>query len=107
MATTPEGKVKAKVKKILEKYNVYYTMPATHGYGRSGVADFICCANGKFIVIECKAGGNKLTALQEREGDKVINASGMFLVITEDNVDNLEVHLLHVGFIGLLNPYKD
>jgi len=51
MATTPEGKVKAKVKKLLDEMKVYYFCPATGGYGRSGIPDFICCYNGKFLSI--------------------------------------------------------
>ena len=55
MATTPESKVKDKIVKILKKHSVYYFFPATHGYGRSGVPDIICCYRGQFVAIECKA----------------------------------------------------
>jgi len=64
---TPESKVKAAVVKLLKQNGVYYFFPATHGYGRSGVPDIVCCVKGKFLAIECKAGGNKPTALQEKE----------------------------------------
>ena len=53
---TPEAKVKASVVKLLKKYDVYHFFPATHGYGRSGVPDIICCFNSLFMGIECKAG---------------------------------------------------
>ena len=56
MATTPEAKVKAKIKAILKEHNVYYAMPIGTGYGNSGVPDFLCCVNGKFVAIEAKAG---------------------------------------------------
>ena len=52
---TPEAKVKASVVKLLKKHNIYYFFPATHGYGRSGVPDIICCFNSLFLAIECKA----------------------------------------------------
>ena len=68
---TPEGKVKKKVKALLDERGVYYFMPATAGYGRSGVPDIICCYRGYFLAIECKAGGNKPTALQLREMEMV------------------------------------
>ena len=60
---TPEAKVKASVVKLLKQYEVYYFFPATHGFGRSGVPDIVCCMNGIFLAIECKAGTGKLTRL--------------------------------------------
>ena len=41
-------------------------MPSTGGYGSSGVPDIITCYEGRFIGIECKANGNKPTALQQK-----------------------------------------
>lgn len=41
MATTPEGKVKKRVKEILDAMDAYYFMPTTAGYGRSGVPDIV------------------------------------------------------------------
>ena len=90
MAGTPESKVKISVVKILKQHNVYYFFPATHGYGRSGVPDIICCVNGKFIAIECKAGDNKPTALQELEISRIRAAKGIAAVINEDNIDLVE-----------------
>lgn len=87
MATTPEKKVKDKVVRILKDEGVYYFFPATHGFGRSGVPDIICCANGRFLAIECKAGTNKLTALQAREIETIRTAGGMAIVANEDNWD--------------------
>ena len=90
MANTPEGKVKAKVKALLDKYNIYHFMPATGGYGRSGIPDIICCANGKFLAIECKAHGGRLTALQRRELDRIELAGGVCYVIYGEDVGPLE-----------------
>lgn len=87
---TPEGKVKAAVKKLLDQRNIYYFMPATGGYGRSGVPDFIGCARGKFFAIETKAGNAKPTALQLREMERIKAAGGLAFVINEDNIKDLE-----------------
>ena len=87
MAMTPEKKVKDKVVRILKDEGVYYFFPATHGFGRSGVPDIICCANGRFLAIECKAGTNKLTALQTREIETIRTAGGMAIVANEENWD--------------------
>jgi len=90
MASTPEAKVKAKVKALLDKHSIYHFMPATGGYGRSGIPDIICCANGKFLAIECKAQGGRLTALQRRELDRIELAGGVCYVIYGENVGPLE-----------------
>ena len=87
---TPEGKVKVAVVKLLHRYNAYYFFPATHGYGRSGVPDIVCCVKGKFVAIECKAGKNKPTELQEREIAAIKEAGGIALVINETNLHELK-----------------
>lgn len=83
---TPEAKVKASVTKILKEFGAYYFSPMTGGFGRSGVPDIIACYRGFFLAIECKAGKNKPTALQEREMGKVNAAGGMAILINEINV---------------------
>jgi Holliday junction resolvase len=85
MAATPEKKVKDKVVSILKSEGVYYFFPATHGFGRSGVPDIVCCVDGAFLAIECKAGGNKPTVLQEREITAIRNNKGTAIVIDEKN----------------------
>lgn len=87
MASTPEKKVKDQIVKLLKQYDIYYFFPATHGYGRSGVPDIICCHKGKFIAFECKAGDNKTTTLQDREISAIHAAGGVAHVIKEDNID--------------------
>lgn len=86
---TPEGKVKAAVKKILDQHGVYHFSPAANGYGRVGVPDIICCVCGYFLAIECKAGKGKTTALQDRELAAIVDAGGAALVINEDGVSSL------------------
>ena len=92
MAQTPEKRVKTKVEAVLKNEGAYYFFPATHGYGRSGVPDIIACVNGRFLAIECKAGGNKPTALQTREIENIRIAGGVAVVANEENWD--EVRLL-------------
>lgn len=87
---TPEKKVKEKVKKILNKIGAYHCMPATGGYGASGVPDIIACYQGRFIGIECKANGGKPTALQKKHLADIKNAKGLSLLIDESNIDMLE-----------------
>ncbi len=63
---TPEAKVKKKIVAVLKEHGAYYFYPVTGGFGRSGVPDIIVCHAGRFIGIECKAGKNKPTPLQEK-----------------------------------------
>ena len=86
MASTPEKKVKDQVGKTLKANGVYYLFPATFGMGRSGVPDIICCVEGRFLAIECKAGKNKTTALQDREMNAIVMAGGSAVVINEENL---------------------
>ena len=87
---TPESKVKAKIRAILKKHGIYYVMPIGSGYGNSGVPDFICCVNGKFIGIEAKAGKNRPTLLQDKNLSLIIKANGEAMVINEDNLHHVE-----------------
>jgi hypothetical protein len=91
---TPEAKVKAKVKTILKDVGAYYAMPATGGYGSSGVPDFLICHSGKFIGIECKAGNGKTTALQDKNLRDIEKAGGTTFVINEDNIHLLKEYLV-------------
>jgi len=88
---TPEAKVKKKVYKLLRDHGAYYFSPIMNGYGKSGVPDVIACLDGKFIAIECKAGNNKPTALQERELSAIAEAGGDAFVINENNIPVIEL----------------
>jgi Holliday junction resolvase len=89
MASTPESKVKAKIKAILKEHGVYYAMPIGTGYGNAGVPDFLCCVNGRFLAIEAKANGGKTTALQDKNLRDLETSGGITFVINEDNVSVL------------------
>ena len=86
---TPEGKVKAAIKRLLVEQGVWYFMPPANGYGRTGIPDFVCCVNGKFLAIEAKANTNP-TTLKERELAGIHAHGGVAMVIKGDTPDNLE-----------------
>lgn len=86
---TPEAKVKARVKKILTDMGAYYAMPQSGGYGNSGTPDFLVCFQGAFFGIECKANGNKPTALQLHHMMQIRKAGGRSFVVDETNIDKL------------------
>ena len=89
MAMTPEVKVKRVVVAQLKELGAYYFYPVTGGYGASGVPDIVGCYQGKFFAIECKAGSNKPTALQQRNIDAIAAQSGMVKVINETNMNEV------------------
>lgn len=93
MAMTPERRVKTKVRKVLDKLGAYYTMPVTGGFGNSGAPDFLACLHGRFLGIECKAGKNTTTPLQEKNLRQITEAGGIALVVNDENVDVFETEL--------------
>ncbi len=99
MADTPEKKVKNKVTALLKRYGAYYFYPVTGGYGMSGVPDIVACYNGCFFGIECKAGKNKPTELQQQNLERIKDNGGYALVINEDNIHELE-KILHENTAG-------
>ena len=94
MSTTPESKVKKQVRIILDELGIYHFMPPANGYGRAGIPDIVGCYNGRFVAVECKAGKNTTTALQERELSRIKEAGGFAFVANEHNLSQLKEELL-------------
>jgi hypothetical protein len=86
---TPEAKVKKVVVNQLRNLGAYYFYPVTGGYGRSGVPDIVGCYKGKFFGIECKAGKNTPTPLQQINLDDIEKQNGIALVINEKNMHSV------------------
>jgi len=89
MAMTPEVKVKQRVTALLKQVGAYYFYPVTSGFGSSGVPDIVACYRGRFIGIECKAGKNKPTKLQQKNLNDIATAGGVTMVVNEDNVEQV------------------
>jgi hypothetical protein len=62
-----------------------------HGgpYGTSGIPDIICCYKGRFLGLEAKLPGGKLTELQKRMLDKINAAGGIARRV--QSVDDVKV----------------
>ena len=86
---TPEAKVKKVVVNQLRNLGAYYFYPVTGGYGRSGVPDIVGCYQGKFFGIECKAGKNTPTRLQQINLDDIEKQNGIALVVNEKNMHSV------------------
>jgi hypothetical protein len=91
--TTPEGKMKDKIKKLLHRYKVYFHMPVQNGMG-APTLDFICCHWGFYIGIEAKAPKKDLTDRQYITKGEIENAGGIVLRVSSDEeLDILECYL--------------
>lgn len=102
MASTKESLVKKKVRAILDAYGAYHFSYVVVGYGASlGIPDIIACYKGRFLGIECKAGGNKPTALQLKQLKAIVElGTGISMVIDEHNQGDLvavldEIKVMH------------
>jgi len=94
---TPEGRVKAKVKVLLKKYDAYWHCPVQNGMGAPSL-DFICCLRGKYFGIETKAGNKKPTPRQETTISEIQKAGGRAFVVNEESgMDLLEMWLIEIS----------
>lgn len=90
MASTPEGLVKTKIKRILNERNALHFSPYMAGMGVAGVSDIIALYKGRFIAIEAKSDATKKpTELQKKFLFSVEVNGGLPLVIHKGNLDLL------------------
>jgi len=106
MASTPEKKVKQQVVNVLKEAGAYYFYPVSGGFGASGIPDIVVCFMGVFIGIECKAGKNVPTALQEKHLAQIKEAGGQSLVVNEHNIEDVGKCLERIR-CGHLKHQKD
>ena len=57
--------------------DVFFWKESGGPYGTSGVPDIICCYKGRFLGLEAKLSGGKLTALQKRALERINRAGGL------------------------------
>lgn len=81
MATTPEGRVKLKVRDLLAEYaGMYSYWPVPSGYGKASL-DILGCYRGRFFSVETKAPGKKPTLRQTMEINDIEAAMGRTFII--------------------------
>jgi len=88
-ATTPEGKVKAKVREIFKTLGVHYTHIPANQFSKGGAPDYVCCVNGYYLAVEVKTTKGTMSELQKIERDSTQKAKGVYVVINEDNLPAL------------------
>jgi len=83
--TTPEGRVKAKVRELLRQYDgMYLYMPVPTGFGQTTL-DFLGCYRGRFFSIETKAEGKQPTLRQMTLLQDIDRAMGRTFIISGVN----------------------
>ena len=108
MAATPEGKVKAMIKRRLQEQGFapagkpmtgrWYWMPVQGAIGTvHGIPDFVGLDAGYFWAIEAKAADGQPTDNQQARMGEIMEAGGFVMVVrTEDDMDvffdKLEAH---------------
>lgn len=89
MGMTPEGKVKRKIRGLLDCYEgIWYYMPVPTGYGKRTI-DFLGCFRGTFFGIEAKEEGKKPTQLQAHTLRQIKHAGGRTFVIDGETPDKM------------------
>lgn len=85
MATTPEGRIKAKLDKMLKAEGVWFYSPQAGPFGVAGIPDRVCVVRGQFVGVECKADKTKKpTALQTKCMRDIERAGGKCFVAYDD-----------------------
>ena len=74
-----EREIVAAIKKYLSSLGSDVFFWKEHGsvYGTNGVPDIICCYKGRFLGLECKLPGGRLTELQKCAIEKINRAGGV------------------------------
>lgn len=87
---TPEGKVKAAIKRVLKLHEAttdgWWPVPA--GYGENWL-DYQGCNAGRFFAIEAKAPGKPLRPLQVEVKRRIERVGGRVFVIDSEDCDDM------------------
>lgn len=92
---TPEGKVKAKVDKLLHQRKIWFYSPQSGPYGRAGIPDRVAIVRGQFVGIEVKADRTKKPTQLQRHCMAQIEAAGgkCFVVFDDETLELLRVYI--------------
>src|SRR2546430_646917 len=92
---TPEGRVKKMVKKALDTLGTdcWRFMPVQTGFGAPAL-DYLLSIRSRFVAIETKAPGKKLTPLQETTKAAIEAAGGIVLVVWDETSLELAMKIL-------------
>jgi hypothetical protein len=88
-----EKKVKAQVKKILDKHSWYWWCPPGSAFGGVGKSDFHALRGGVFMAIETKFGSNGLSPLQKGHLQSIMAERGLALVVDDRTLVAFKIYM--------------
>lgn len=90
---TPEGAIKAKISRVLNKHGAWSLMPVPTGF-QGKTIDFVVCCKGWFIAIEAKRPGKDATTRQSYVLGLIREAGGLtYIIDSQEGVDALDKEL--------------
>lgn len=95
--TKPEKRIENQIKSYLDSIGAYYIK--THGsmFSKAGTPDILACVNGKFVGIEVKAPGGRVSALQIANIKLINNAGGVAFVAY--SLEETKQHIKELGIV--------
>lgn len=90
LAPISERSLSDKVTKWLKEKNIYFIKPRGGAYGKRGASDYIICLKGKFIALEVKGSGGKVSPSQRNEHSQIQQSSGLVYVVYPDTWNRIE-----------------
>lgn len=95
MATTPEGRIKSRLDKMMKAEGVWFYSPQAGPFGVAGIPDRVAIVAGQFVGIECKADKTKKpTALQMKCMRDIEQAGGKcFVVYDNETIETVREYI--------------
>lgn len=93
MAQTKEKQIENQIKKWLEQQGYWWMKVHGDLFQKAGVPDILACINGRFVGIEVKRPGGKVSALQEYNIEQIRASGGVAFVAT--SIEEVRFNLDH------------
>ena len=95
MATTPEGRIKSRLDKMLKAEGVWFYSPQAGPFGVAGIPDRVAIVAGQFVGVECKADKTKKpTALQMKCMRDIEQAGGKcFVAYDNETIETVREYI--------------
>lgn len=97
MAQKKEKQIENQIKKWLEQQGYWWMKVHGDLFQKAGVPDILACINGRFVGIEVKRPGGKVSALQEYNIEQIRASGGVAFVAT--SVEEVRFNLDHFHVI--------
>jgi Holliday junction resolvase len=86
-----EKQLQNKVLDFLRHKNIWHVKIWGGGFQRAGIPDILCCVNGRFVAIELKAEGGRVSKLQEYNLTWVKESGGIAMVLRPDGYEDFKI----------------